>query len=101
MRRGVGNEPRTLLAGIPNLRLLEIADAGMCCGSAGTYNIDQPAIAAELARRKVESILAAEPDLVVSGNIGCMAQLRGELARQGKALPLMHIAEALYEAGCD
>ena len=61
------------------LRLVEIADAGMCCGSAGTYNIDQPEIAAELARRKVKSILAAQPDLVVSGNIGCITQLRGEL----------------------
>ena len=99
--QGHGSEPRALLGRIPNLRLVEIADAGMCCGSAGTYNIDQPEIAAELARRKVESILAAEPDLVVSGNIGCITQLRQELARQEKALPMMHIAEALYAAGCD
>ena len=96
--QAVGNEPRALLAGIPNLRLLDIADAGMCCGSAGTYNIDQPEIASELARRKVAAILAAEPDLVVSGNIGCIAQLRNELARQGQTLPVMHIAEVLREA---
>ena len=69
----------------------------MCCGSAGTYNIDQPTIAAELARRKVESILAAEPDLVVSGNIGCITQLRGELARQNLTLPVRHIAEVLWQ----
>ena len=96
--QGHGGEPRALLAAIPNLRQVEIADAGMCCGSAGTYNIDQPAIAAELARRKVESILAAQPDLVVSGNIGCMAQLRHELGRQNQTLPVRHIAEVLWQA---
>lgn len=96
--QGHQSEPRALLNGIPNLRLVEIADAGMCCGSAGTYNIDQPAIAAELARRKVEAILAAEPDLVVSGNIGCITQLRQEFARQNLTLPVEHIAEVLLQA---
>ena len=92
------SEPRALLNGIANLRLVEIADAGMCCGSAGTYNIDQPTIAAELARRKAEAILAAEPDLVVSGNIGCITQLRQEFARQNLTLPVAHIAEVLLQA---
>ena len=97
--QGHGSEPRELLAAIPNLRLVEIADAGMCCGSAGTYNIDQPEIAAELARRKAESILAAEPGLVVSGNIGCITQLRQEFARQQLTLPVRHIAQVLLSAG--
>ena len=91
-------EPRALLNQIPNLRLLEIADAGMCCGSAGTYNIDQPAIAAQLGRRKIESILAAQPDVIVSGNIGCITQLRQQLDLQEKPLPVMHIAELLWQA---
>lgn len=98
--QGIQSEPRALLNQIPNLRLLPIADAGMCCGSAGTYNIDQPAIAAELGRRKVESILAVEPDLVVSGNIGCITQLRQQLKLTGNPLPVMHIAELLWQA-CD
>jgi glycolate oxidase iron-sulfur subunit len=92
------SEPRALLNQIPNLRLLPIADAGMCCGSAGTYNIDQPTIAAELGRRKVESILAVEPDLVVSGNIGCITQLRQQLALRRNPLPVAHIAELLWQA---
>ena len=96
--QGIQGEPRALLNQIPNLRLLPIADAGMCCGSAGTYNIDQPAIAAELGRRKVESILAAAPDLVVSGNIGCITQLRQQLKQAGNPLPVMHIAELLWRA---
>ena len=96
--QGHHSEPRALLHQIPNLRLLSIADAGMCCGSAGTYNIDQPAIAAELGRRKVDAILATEPDLVVSGNIGCITQLRQQLELQGRTLPVMHIAELLWQA---
>ena len=96
--QGIQSEPRALLTQIRNLRLLPIADAGMCCGSAGTYNIDQPVIAAELGRRKVEAILAAEPDLVVSGNIGCITQLRQQLNQLGNPLPVMHIAELLWQA---
>ena len=96
--QGHHSEPRTLLNQIPNVQLMGIADAGMCCGSAGAYNIDQPEIAAELARRKVESILAVEPDLVVSGNIGCIMQLRQQLDRQKQALPVLHIAELLRQA---
>ncbi len=91
-------EPRTLLEAVPNLEVLSIADAGMCCGSAGTYNIDQPEIAAELGRRKAERLLEAEADLVVSGNIGCIMQMRGALAGLGSELPVMHIAEILHQA---
>lgn len=91
-------EPRALLNQIPNLRLLEIADAGMCCGSAGTYNIDQPTIAAELGRRKIESILAVQPDVIVSGNIGCITQMRQQLELQRNPLPVLHIAELLWQA---
>ena len=91
-------EPRALLNQIPNLRLLEIADAAMCCGSAGTYNIDQPVIAAELGRRKIESILAVQPDIIVSGNIGCITQMRQQLDRLGNPLPVVHIAEILLQA---
>ena len=99
--QGIQGEPRALLNQIPNLRLLPIADAGMCCGSAGTYNIDQPVIAADLGRRKVESILAAAPDLVVSGNIGCITQLRQQLTQMGNPLPVAHIAEILHHAYTD
>ena len=96
--QGIQSEPRDLLNQIPNLRLLKVADADMCCGSAGTYNIDQPVIAAELGRRKVENILAAEPDLVVSGNIGCITQLRQQLSTQKISLPVLPIAELLRQA---
>ena len=96
--QGHEQEPRALLRQVPNLRLATIADAGMCCGSAGTYNIDQPDIAAELGKRKADAILAAEPDVIVSGNIGCITQIRAHLRRQGDDRPVMHLAELLHQA---
>ena len=99
--QGHQSEPRTLLTQVPNLELLSIADAGMCCGSAGTYNIDQPEIAVELGRRKVASILAAQPDMVVSANIGCIMQMRQEISKRGQALPVMHIAQLLHSISSD
>lgn len=96
--QGQRHEPRALLQQIPNLRLVSIEEADMCCGSAGTYNIDQPTIAHELGQRKVAHLLEADPDVIVSGNIGCMTQLRHHLELQQKALPVMHIAELLHQA---
>ena len=96
--QGQYQAPRTLLQQIPNLRLVDIDEPGMCCGSAGTYNIDQPAIAHELGQRKAAHILATNADLAVSGNIGCITQLRLHLNLQQKPLPVMHIAELLHQA---
>ncbi len=66
------------------------ADAHLCCGSAGVYNILQPAIAAELGARKAVSLAALAPDVVAAGNIGCMVQI-------GKAsgLAVVHVAQLL------
>ncbi len=96
--QGLQSEPRNLLSQIPNVRLVDVSDAGMCCGSAGTYNLDQPAIAEELGKRKVDAILAAGPDTIVSGNIGCITQIQKHLDLQEKNLPVMHIAELLDQA---
>ncbi len=96
--QGLSQAPRDLLKAVPNLRLVPIADAGMCCGSAGAYNIDQPAIADQLGARKAEAILAAEPDLVVSGNIGCIMQLRQQNALCAAGIAITHTAELLWQA---
>ncbi len=96
--QGHYDEPRTLLHQIPNLRLVSVEDEGMCCGSAGTYNIDQPTIAHELGQRKIAHLLDAEPDMIVSGNIGCITQLRRHLELRQRSLPVMHTAELLHQA---
>ncbi len=93
--QGVQAPPRKLLKAIPNLTLLELNDGGLCCGSAGTYNIEQPEIAHELGRRKVERILATGAQAVVSGNIGCLTQIKSHLEQKGTSLPLYHTIQLL------
>jgi glycolate oxidase iron-sulfur subunit len=93
--QGIMEPPRRLLSTIPNLTLVEIADGGICCGSAGTYNLEQPEIATELGQRKALNILSSGGEAVVTGNIGCMVQIRNQLQAQGKALPVFHTFELL------
>ena len=91
-------EPRKLLAAIPNLELVEIPEGDLCCGSAGTYNLEQPDIAQQLGDRKARNILAVEPQVVATGNIGCMIQLRNHTRRQGHAVPVLHTVTILDRA---
>ena len=69
--------------------LVEPKDPHLCCGSAGTYNILQPDIAASLRRRKLDTLKAKAPDLITAGNIGCLTQLSGD------GVPTVHMVELL------
>jgi len=93
--QGITDSPRRLLSAITNLSLIEIEESSMCCGSAGTYNLEQPEIAKELGRRKAEQILASGAEAVAMGNIGCMVQIRAQLSELGKLLPVFHTIEIL------
>ncbi len=70
--------------------VVEPADSHLCCGSAGTYNLLQPAISAELKDRKVRTLMAKTPDVIAAGNIGCMMQI-GSAA----GVPVVHTVELL------
>jgi glycolate oxidase iron-sulfur subunit len=93
--QGVRLQPRTVLGRIPQLELLEIPEAAICCGSAGIYNLVQPEAATELGDRKASHIAALEADIVVSANPGCLLQLQSALARTGRKLPVRHFIELL------
>ena len=93
--QGVTDAPRRLLSAVPNLELVSIPEGEICCGSAGTYNIEQPEIAAELGKRKAEAILGTGAQAVVTGNIGCMTQIDSHLQRLGRPLPIYHTIELL------
>ena len=88
-------QPRSLLRGIPGVRLAEIADAGTCCGSAGIYNLVQPQAAADLGARKAANVRATGADLLVSTNPGCTLQLAQALAAGGEPMPVAHVAEVV------
>ncbi|RCG32577.1 4Fe-4S dicluster domain-containing protein [Sphaerisporangium album] len=93
--QGVRAQPRALLAGVPELRVREIPDAAMCCGSAGTYNLFQPEAARELGDRKAEQVLGVGADLLVSANPGCTMQIASAARRRGEELRVAHTAEVL------
>jgi glycolate oxidase iron-sulfur subunit len=82
-------EPKRLLAAAGFI-VVEPAESHLCCGSAGTYNLLQPAIARQLKERKVGNIEALRPDVIATGNIGCLTQIRS-----GTALPVVHTVELL------
>jgi len=74
---------------------VEIADAALCCGSAGIFNLIEPRAAADLGDRKVRACLATDPDVIVSGNPGCLLQLSAGLARVGRTIPVLHTIQLL------
>ncbi|MFN9915371.1 MAG: (Fe-S)-binding protein, partial [Pirellulaceae bacterium] len=94
----VRSQPRALLKKIPNLTLVELEDGELCCGSAGTYNLDQPDIAAELGRKKAARILSREVEVVALGNIGCEVQIERYLREAGSSIPVLHTIELLDAA---
>jgi len=94
--QGVWREPRQLLRAIPGIEIAEIAEPTLCCGSAGVYNLLEPETATELGDRKVENLLAAQAEVLVSANPGCLLQLMAGLERRGaKTLPAFHMVELL------
>ncbi|MCU0979146.1 MAG: glycolate oxidase subunit GlcF [Pirellulaceae bacterium] len=102
--QGVRDQPRRLLGRIPNVELLELNDGGMCCGSAGVYNLLQPEIARQLGDRKVARILDTGADAVVTGNLGCLTQIQAHLRRLSQDLPVYHtmtLLERAYSASDD
>jgi glycolate oxidase iron-sulfur subunit len=96
--QGVRVQPRSLLASVENLTLLELSDPEICCGSAGTYNIEQPDIARELGTRKAKAVIESGANAIASGNIGCLTQLKTHLEGLGHELPVLHTIEILRAA---
>jgi glycolate dehydrogenase iron-sulfur subunit len=93
--QGVRAAPRTLLRGVPGLELREPAQADLCCGSAGIYNLLQPAAANELGARKAQALLATGAETVAAGNPGCALQIAAQLRAAGRPLPVVHPVELL------
>ena len=85
----IREEPKKLLKKL-GLTVKDVPEGHICCGSAGTYNILQPEIAARLRARKVANIERTKPDLIATGNIGCMTQIS-----KGTTIPIVHTVELL------
>lgn len=92
-----------MLRRIPGLRLVELADSDLCCGSAGVYNLLEPEMADELARRKVARIRETGAAVVAAGNPGCLMQIARQCAADGLMVEVVHpvtlLARALGDSG--
>jgi glycolate oxidase iron-sulfur subunit len=96
--QGIRTAPRALLAAVPKLRVVEIPDGDICCGSAGLYNVEHPVTASDLGARKAQAILSTGAQMVIAGNIGCLVQIQTHLARAGGPLPVLHTMRLLARA---
>ncbi len=96
--QGVRSEPRRLLRRVPGLEVVELADCDTCCGSAGTYNIEQPEIAEKLGKRKAQNVLDTAASAVVSGNIGCLVQIEKHLRLWTDRVAVLHTVQILDRA---
>jgi len=94
----IKSEPRQLLAQIPGLRLVELAESDWCCGSAGIYNLTQPEMATRLLHRKVGHVLATQAEAVVTANPGCILQIQAGLSAHDAKVNVLHLVEILDRA---
>jgi len=96
--QGVRAAPRNLLRQIPGVTLLDLPEAELCCGSAGTYNIEQPQLAQQLGVRKAGHVRASAAQIVAMGNIGCMVQIQRSLGAAGSVPAVRHTMQVLDDA---
>ncbi len=96
--QGVRRQPRGLLEAIEGVELVEPDEWELCCGSAGTYNVEKPRTAAELGERKARNLLATGATMIASGNIGCLTQIDTHLRRLGHDIPVLHTLQVLDRA---
>jgi len=99
---GVKAQPRALLAKVPGVELVEMAECETCCGFGGTFSIKYGEISTRLADNKCQHIANTDADAVVLGDLGCMLNIEGRLRRRGDAKTrVLHVAEVLAGEGIE
>ena len=96
--QGIRKEPRDLLKMIPELEYNELENADACCGSAGTYNITKPEMSDLILQRKLDSVRSSGAKILVTGNPGCLLQLKKGLTEQLPDVKIMHLTEILAQS---
>lgn len=94
----VREEPRQLLRAIPGIEFIEVEEADRCCGSAGTYNLSQPELSQQILDAKMRAVSKARLDVLVTGNPGCIFQLRYGAEQHRLKLRVVHPVDLLAEA---
>ena len=91
----IREQPRDLLSLVPGLELIPLNESEICCGAAGSYNLTQPEMAAQLGRRKLENILKTKAQAVITANAGCSLQLQMQLRQTGHDIWVAHPMDVL------
>lgn len=102
--QGIHDAPRSVLASVPGLRIVEIPEGDRCCGAGGLYNVLEPEMSGELSRRKAAAVAATGATVVASANPGCSMQLTAGLRAFGADVRVLHpieILDSAYGAGDD
>jgi glycolate dehydrogenase iron-sulfur subunit len=94
----IKDQPRAMLAAIPELTVLPLIEADWCCGSAGTYNVTQPELSAKLLERKVGHITSSGAELIVTANPGCQMQIAAGLRASRAPITVVHLMDLLDRA---
>jgi glycolate oxidase iron-sulfur subunit len=89
--------PRDLVKAAAGAQFVDLPESDVCCGSAGSYNLTEPAMAERLQQRKVQNILKTGAKIVVTSNPGCILQIKAGLAKAGADVRVVHIADFLVE----
>src|SRR5437016_2377395 len=92
---GVKQQPRRLLASVEGLRMTELPDSEVCCGFGGTFCIKYPEISDKMVGDKAADIVATGVEAVLAGDLGCLLNIAGKLARRGSPIETRHVAEVL------
>jgi glycolate oxidase iron-sulfur subunit len=94
----ISEQPRKLIRSVPGIEYVELHDASWCCGSAGIYNITHYTDSMQILKRKINAIRYASPDVLVTGNPGCLIQIQHGLNQEGLKIELLHTATFLRDA---
>ena len=91
----IRSQPRELLQAVPGLEVVPLAESEICCGAAGSYNLTEPEMSDRLAERKLQNIVAADVEAVITGNAGCSLQIQASLKQAGTNIRVYHPMDIL------
>ncbi|MGG4469587.1 (Fe-S)-binding protein [Paenibacillus alvei] len=92
---GVKDAPSKLLSQVDGLTVNPLPNSENCCGFGGTFSVKMGPISEQMVQEKVESVEAANADVLIGADCGCLMNIGGYINRQGKQIKVMHIAEVL------
>lgn len=92
---GIQSQPRALLASMPGVELVEMAESDVCCGFGGTFAVKYGEISDAIVGKKAAHVSASGAPLLLAGDLGCLMNMAGKLSRTGSPVAVRHVAEVL------